>query len=226
MDRSAQKTQSKPAALPWMSIAIGMGLVLALAVLAATGTGVDSLVTAIRLSARWSFLLFWMAYCGSALSALLGRAFAPMARHAREFGLAYAAAQLVHLGLVAWLFRISPRQPISNSMIVFFSIGIFWTYLLALLSFGNLAEALGPIAWRAVRITGMNYILFAFGLDFVRPIMHPEAAHYTIVHLISYVPFAAMSIAAPLLVLASAARYRMTIRYSHGEFGPAVNRVN
>ncbi len=226
MDRFAHRMPTNSSALAWMSMAIGVGLVVAMATLTVGGTGENNLVTAIRLTARWSFLLFWLAYCGSALSALFGRTFVPMARRAREFGLAYAAAQLVHLGLVAWLFRISPRQPISNDMIVFFSIGIFWTYLLAILSFGKLAEALGPTGWRAIRITGMNYILLAFALDFIRPIMHPATARYTILHLISYVPFAAMSIAAPLFVLASALHFRLGAKYTQGHFRAAVHRAN
>jgi hypothetical protein len=60
----------------------------------------NALVTALRLTARWSFLLFWMAYTGSAMGALFGPAFEVLARRGREFGLAYAAAHLIHLGLV------------------------------------------------------------------------------------------------------------------------------
>jgi hypothetical protein len=208
-----------------MGPAFGVAFILAAAVLAVRGANVDSLVTALRITARWSFLLFWIAYCGSALGKLCGRAFAPLARRGREFGLAYAAAQLIHLGLVVWLFRISPRQPISTRSAIFFSIGIFWTYLLAVLSFGNFAEALGPRGWRAVRVTGMNYILLAFGLDFIAPLIHPVAAP-SLSPLIAYVPFAAMSVAAPILVLAAAALYQMEMRYSHSDLGPAAGQAN
>jgi hypothetical protein len=157
-----------------------------------------------------------MAYCGSALGSLFGPAFAPVARRGREFGLAYAAAQSVHLGLVMWLFHISSRPPLSTRLIVFFSVGIFWTYLLAVFSFGNLAGALGPRGWRALRAAGMNYILLAFSFE-------PADAQFSILRLIEYVPFAAMSIAAPVFVFAASAHRRFGIGYSRARLGPVSN---
>ena len=81
-------------------MAFGIALVLAAAVLAIKGVDAKSLVIALRLTARWSFLLFWVAYAGGAMATLFGPALEPLARRGREFGLAYAAAQLIHLGLV------------------------------------------------------------------------------------------------------------------------------
>jgi hypothetical protein len=178
---------------------------------------------ALRLTARWSFLLFWVAYSGGAMTALFGPALAPLARRGREFGLAYAAAQLVHVGLVVWLFQISTRPPLSVKLSVFFIIGIVWTYLLAVLSFEGLAEALGPRDWRTLRIAALNYILFAFALDFVPPVIHPGTAQYGVWRLVEYMPFAAMSVAAPLLVLAAAAHRRLGMSYSRAVLGPVVN---
>jgi hypothetical protein len=206
-----------------MGAAFAVALGLALIVLAVAGTGEDGLVAALRVTARWSFLLFWIAYCARAIGKLSGPALARLGRRGREFGLAYAAAHLIHLGLVVWLFHIAPRPPISNRLIVFFSIGIFWTYLLAFLSFGNLADALGPRGWRAVRLVGMNYLLFAFGFDFVRPLLHLESAQYPISRFAEYAPFAAMSLAAPLLVIAAAAQTRLHIRYTRATVGHAAD---
>jgi hypothetical protein len=115
--------------------------------------------------------------------------------------------------LVIWLFHISARPPLSGKQFAFFTIGIVSTYLLAALSFGGLAETLGRRAWRTLRVTGLNYILLAFALDFVRPVIRPGTVDYSVWGLIKYVPFAAMSIAAPLLVLASAARHRLEMRH-------------
>jgi hypothetical protein len=148
--------------------------------------------------------------------ALFGSAFAPLARRSREFGLAYAAAQSIHLGLVI-LFWITVRMPLSVRGVAFFGMGILWTYLLAFFSFGNLAESLGPRAWRTLRIAAMNYILFAFATDFVPQVIPSGPKSMNFVYLIAYVPFAAMSVAAPLLVLAAAALRPKEISYRQTE---------
>jgi len=139
-----------------------------------------------------------------------------LARRGREFGLAYAAAQSIHLGLVI-LFWITFHLPLTGKGLTFFSIGILWTYLLAFFSFENLAESLGPRAWRTLRIAAMNYILFAFAIDFVPKVIPSGPRSMNFEYLIAYVPFAAMSVAAPLLVLAAAALRPMEIRYHHTE---------
>jgi hypothetical protein len=213
----------KYALILWMGMAFGVALGLAAAVLTIEGTETKSLRMALQVTARWSFLLFWVAYSGKAMTALFGPALAPLARRGREFGLAYAAAQLVHVGLVVWLFQISSRPPLSGKLSVFFIIGIVWTYLLAVLSFGGLAEALGPRGWRTLRIAGLNYILFAFAFDFVPTVIRSGPGPYEVWRLLEYVPFAAMSVAAPLLVLAAAAHRRLGIRYSRAGLGPVVN---
>src|SRR5271169_6082715 len=166
---AAQSSKRKSTVL-WMSIAFGVALGLAAAVLAIDGTDHNGLVMGLRLTARWSFLLFWVAYSGGAMAAIFGPAFERLARRGREFGLAYAAAQLIHLGLVIWLFQISSRPPLAGKLFAFFVIGIFWTYLLAIFSFGGLAKTLGSRCWRILRIVGLNYILFAFAFDFVPPV--------------------------------------------------------
>lgn len=211
-------------AVLWMGAAFGMALGLAAAVLAINGTDAKSLLMALQLTARWSFLLFWVAYAGGAMAALFGPAFKPLAGRGREFGLAYAAAQLIHLCLVVRLFQISSRPPLSDELIVFFMIGIFWTYILAVFSFGGLAKKLGPIGWRLLRIVGLNYILFAFASDFVPPAIHGThgTAHHGPMHLIAYAPFAVMSVAAPLLVLAAEAHRRLGMRNNHAGVEPVV----
>ena len=82
------KRKSLPAL--WMGTAFGVALVLAATVLALKGIDPKSLRIALRLRARWSFVLFWVAYTGGAMGALFGPALAPLARRGREFGLPYA----------------------------------------------------------------------------------------------------------------------------------------
>jgi hypothetical protein len=208
--------KAKPAAVPLIGLAFGVALALAAAVLALVGSDSRGIGTALRLTARWSFLWFWMAYAGGATAALFGPALAPLAGRGREFGLAFAAAQLVHVGLVVWLYRVSGHVPLSGSLFVFlfFTIGIVWTYLLAALSFGGLSRALGPQLWRLLRRLGMNYILLAFARDFVPPVIHSGFAYQDFSQSVLYVPFAAMSVAAPLLCLAAAAHRRWGMRHA------------
>jgi hypothetical protein len=197
-----------------MGMAFGIALGLATAVLTINGTDEMSLRQALRLTAHLSFLLFWVAYAGGAMAVLFGPAFEPLARRGREFGLAYAAAQLIHVGLVAWLIQITSRSPLSGKVLGLFTIGIVWTYLLAVLSFGDLSETFGLRGWRTLRIVGLNYILFAFAYDFLPKAMLPETAQYGVWYLVEYVLFAAMTVAAPLLVVAAAAHRRLGTRHS------------
>jgi hypothetical protein len=191
----------------WMGTAFGIALVITVSVLVLHGTDNKSIRLALELTARWSFLLFWLAYAGGALATLFG--WGVLAGRGREFGLAFAAAHLVHIGLVVWLYQISAKAPLGPGLFLFFAIGLFFTYLLALLSFGG-AKALGPL-WPPLRFVGMNYILIAFARDFVLPVIYPKPTQYNLAHFVAYAPFAAASIAAPLLVLAAMARRRWAV---------------
>jgi hypothetical protein len=149
-------TKRKSAPVLWMGVAFGVAFALAVIVFALIGINATSIGVALRVTARWSFLLFWMAYAGGAMAVLYPRALAPLARCGREFGLAFAAAHLVHIGLVVWLCWISNRLVLPRPLFVFFMIAIVWTYLLAALSFGAVSKALGPRRWRLVRVLGLN----------------------------------------------------------------------
>jgi hypothetical protein len=188
----------------WMGTAFAVALTITVTVLALRGDDNKSIRLALELTARFSFLLFWLAYAGSALAALFG--WAALAGRGREFGLAFASAHLVHVGLVIWLGMIMGRVPLSGGLLLFFLIGLLFTYLLAFLSFGG-ANALGPL-WPPLRFVGMNYILIAFARDFVLPVLYPKPTQYNLAHFIAYAPFAIASVAAPLLVLAATARRR------------------
>ena len=93
----------RPTDCLWMGSAFGAALIVATIVIMVFGAGERGTATALRVSARFSFLLFWIAYAGSPLTALFGATFQPLKKRAREFGLAFAAALLVHIGLVGWL---------------------------------------------------------------------------------------------------------------------------
>ena len=99
------------------------------------------------------------------MTTLFGPRFLALAQRARNLGLAFASAHLAHLGVVAWIYY-SSADPPSRSTLVFFGIAVFWTYLLAILSFNHLSAKLNPRAWRMLRTVGVEYIALAFFVDF------------------------------------------------------------
>jgi len=133
------------------------------------GDGSDRMGLALRWTGRWSFLLFWLAYVGSAMATLFGPRFAGVARHGREFGLSFASAHLVHVGLILWLYFIA-SEPIGA--MIFFWVAVLCTYLLVLFSLPALQGALGPRLWRMCRTIALNYIALAFADDFVFGPLH------------------------------------------------------
>jgi hypothetical protein len=166
-----------------MSAAFLAALGLAVIILVIFGVGERGTAIALRATARWSFLLFWPAYAGGAIARLWPR-LNGLARHGRELGLAYASAQLIHVGLVLWIIHVATG---SSGAMVFFWVGIFCTYLLALLSLPRLQDALEPRLWRILRTIALEYIAIAFTADFIT--LH---AHALGEQPLSYLPFALM----------------------------------
>jgi hypothetical protein len=184
-------------------------LALAVAVLASYGTGPDGLKLGLRVTARWSFLFFWLSYVGGAMAILFGPAFAGLARHARVLGLAFATAHLVHIGLVVWLGVVIGQIPLRGGGLWFFLVALFFTYLLALLSFGIGMPNLGRLR-RPLLFFGTTYILIAFGGDFVGGALDQKTQHW--LYAAEYVPFALLSLIAIPLRLAVFLRQRFGLR--------------
>src|SRR6202142_3557604 len=155
-----------PRAVVWMAAAFCAALGMAVLVLAVFGTDERGTDIALQVTARFSFLLFWPAYAAGAMLALFGPIFEPFKGRAREFGLAFASAHLVHLALVAWLSYIGHAP--SGGVFVFFGVAVLWTYLLALFSIRRLQQALGSRGWWFLRVVGLNYIAYAFAVDFLK----------------------------------------------------------
>jgi hypothetical protein len=198
-----------PAAV-WMIGAFGGALALALAVLAGYGTGPDGLRVGLRVTARWSFLFFWLSYAGGAMAILFGPVFAGPARQARALGLAFAAALLVHIGFVVWLGVVLGQIPLQGGVLWFFLVALLFSCLLALLSFGIGIRSLDPV-WRPLLLLGTTYILIAFARDFVLGALDQNAQHYWL-YAAEYVPFALLSLVAIPLRLAAFLRQRFGLR--------------
>jgi hypothetical protein len=161
----------------------------------------ERLPIALRTTARWSFLLFWAASVGRALATLFGSRFEPLAKRARDFGLSFASAHIVHLSLVVWLYAHYMRP--QELPPIFLLIGVFWTYLLALASIRQISSALPTRVWKIARAVGVEYISLVFLLDFAK-----NPFQYGVVHLVEYLPFQMLAIAGPILRLAAAIKRR------------------
>ena len=172
----------------WMAAAFCTALALALGAMGVALHG--RVVVGLEITARFAFLLFWPAYVGGALTSLFGDKFLPLKTHARGLGLCFAAAIAVHLALVATVCLAGHPPPLMTFII--FGTAAGCTYLLALLSVGRVREALPADVWRPIRFVAMNYILFAFILDFSR------FQTYGLIDVVKYLPFLALAICAPI----------------------------
>jgi hypothetical protein len=188
--------QPKPATALWMGSAFCAAFGLAAVILGIGGVNESGIDRALAATARLSFLFFWPAYAGGAIVALFGPTFQPLKRHGRELGLAFASALLVHVGLVTWLCLIGAAPSVST--FVLFGTGLVWTYLLALFSIGRLHRALNPKLWWVLRTVGLNYILYAFAVDFSHFTLHGGTKQ-----IVEYLPFAILVVIAPVLRLAA-----------------------
>jgi hypothetical protein len=202
-------TRSHDPAWVWIVGAFGGALALAGAVLADYGTGPVGIGQAVRYTARWSFLFFWLSYAGGAMAIVVGPALAGLARSARNLGLAFAAALQVHIGLVVWLGLVIGQIPLQGGVLLFFLVALFFSYLLALLSFGIGMRKLGRL-WRPLLFLGASYILIAFGRDFVLGALDPANQHWP--YAAEYLPFALLSLIAIPLRLAAFLRQRFDLR--------------
>ena len=195
----------------WMLAAFAIALVVAAVSLGLRGPGEDGTVLGLKLTARWSYLWFWGAYTAGAWATLLGPRLRPLAKRARDFGLAFAAAHLIHVGLVAWLYQIAVHPP-GRGTLEFFGVAVFFTYLLALLSFRRFTAWLTPRAVVVIRTLGVEYIALAFLVDFAK-----DPLNLALGHVLTYGTFLALALLAYALRLAALVR-----RYTQGP-GPRPN---
>jgi len=201
-------TRKHDPAWVWMVGALGGALALAGAVLAGYGTGPVGIGQAVRYTARWSFLFFWLSYAGGAMAILFGPAFAGLARRARALGLAFATALQVHIGLVVWLGVVTGQIPLQGAILLFFLVALFCTYLLVLLSFGIGTRNLGRL-WRPLLFLATTFILIAFARDLVPAALGQNVRYWR--YAVEYVPFALLSLIAIPLRLAAFLRRRFEL---------------
>jgi len=189
-----------------MVAAFCAALGLAVGVVTVFGAQSAGFRVALDATARLNLLIFWPAYVAGALTALFGNVFARLRDNSRYFGLAFAAALSVHLGLVVCLCA-TGKAPDAKTFIVFGTAAVF-VYLLALFSIPRVRWALPDRFWPPIRALAMNYIALAFVKDFAR---HGIGSFWDIImygtggfqDIIMYVPFAALAIAGLMLRFAA-----------------------
>jgi hypothetical protein len=190
----------------WMAASFAVGLLIVVVFRLTSDPG-ERVTGALRATARWSFALFWLATVGKALAVLFGPRFDALARRGRELGLCYASAHLAHLGVVAWLYYQALANSVELPPITFFGIAVFWTYLLAALSFKRVSARFNQRTCRILRLIGVEYIALAFLVDFYKD---PFQGGFQ--HVAAYAPFVVLVIAGQLLRLAAAVKSRLHLK--------------
>ena len=176
----------------WIGASFLASSVLVLGILLGIGVNERGVDLSLQVTARLSFLLFLPAYIGSSAAVLLGPMFEFPRDQARDFGLAFASAQLVHLGMVVTLCGLGAMPPAPTFLI--FGMAAVWLYAIALLSIGNLHRRVSPRTSRTMLLMGMNYIMLAFALDFFRK-GPPDSLKTSL----AYAPFQLLVVAAMLI---------------------------
>ena len=137
--------------------------------------------------ARFAFLPFWLSYTGGAWVALGFARFAAVRDHARELGLAFAAAVAIHLGLIGW--QLLRGYSIAPAIVAIFGAAALLTLLLCVFSLPSVASRIPHPALATFRLLATTYIALAYLQDFaVRP--QPAVLHYWV----AYAPYAALDL--------------------------------
>lgn len=192
----------KMTVVPWVVGALLASLCVATAAFAVRGLTTRGADDALDATARVSFAFFWLAYCGGALVTLFGDPFRPVKDRARQLGLAFASAQLVHLGIVGWLCWVGAAPTLETFLI--FGVAAVFAYTLAVLSFVRLSRWYDGWLRRAIWSVGLNYIAFAYAIDFLHAPFRGSVRH-----VVAYAPFAGLAILGPCLRLSATAQRRL-----------------
>ena len=107
----------------WMLASMAVALAMVIVIRLSFGPR-ERMANALQATGRWSFALFWLATVAGPLRTLFGPTFKPLAQRARDLGLCYASAHLVHLGLVVWMYVVSVPD-LTRQFVIFFGRWLF-----------------------------------------------------------------------------------------------------
>ena len=154
----------------------------------------------LRLSGRFSFILFLLPFVASAMHRRFrSRATSWMMKYRSELGLAFGGAHLAHLGLITWL----AQMPAVSFPLLVLWVGGFGFFVVALLvatSFPRIAREFEPRRWRAIHRFGVHYIAVIFAYDMFKGLLKAP---------VEYAPFAFALVLALALRVTSTRRLRV-----------------
>lgn len=135
------------------------------AAIAAQPELVDGLRSAIRATARSSFVLFLAAFTASAFAVLVPSPLSKaLVRERRFIGLAFAFSHLIHAVLIYFYGQLNtefwPARTVVNNIPG--GTGYAFIVLMALTSFKGPARLIGRTAWKVLHTTGMWVIAAVF----------------------------------------------------------------
>jgi len=154
----------------WQLVSVIAALVVLMSAAAVTAQPdlVQGLRSAIRATARSSFVLFLIAFTASAFAVLVPSPLSKaLVRERRFIGLAFAFSHLVHAVLIYAYGQLNtefwPARTVANNI----PGGTAYAFivLMALTSFKGPARLMGPKAWKALHVTGMWVIVAVFAFS-------------------------------------------------------------
>lgn len=156
---------------------VALGLVSALAVLAAGLHDGASALEGWHLAARWTartgFLIFLAVYLASSLVRLHPAGWTrSLARNRRWWGLGFAASHTVHLLALVMALRFDPA-PRTVASLVPGTVAYLFILAMAATSSNPAMRALGP-TWKRLHMAGIHVIWLIFTLAYAKRIPVPE----------------------------------------------------
>jgi methionine sulfoxide reductase heme-binding subunit len=144
-----------------------------------TGDPVEAVRRAIRVTARFSIVLFLLAFTASAAWRFWPNAWTSWQRRNRRYlGVSFAVSHFTHLGAIAALGRLAPAELAADAnAITWIFGGLAYVFIAAmtLTSFDRTAKMLQPRAWSLLHTTGSYYVWLIFANSYVsRALLMPE----------------------------------------------------
>ncbi|MFA5939333.1 MAG: hypothetical protein WC809_08255 [Sinimarinibacterium sp.] len=158
----------------------GVAVALAVSVLAGAGSEYSGTWLNLKLTARWSFLIFLAVYVARPAHQLWRTTFTKqlLARR-RHLGIAFALAHYTHLTLIVYLFTLAapgsmPMMSTGQPMALVVPIGGSLAYVLltamVVTSFNapkDWMRRIHPKAWKTLHRVGIHYFMFIYTLDWI-----------------------------------------------------------
>jgi methionine sulfoxide reductase heme-binding subunit len=175
MERSENEMKEKALVAPrgWLLVAAAAFVVFLSVgvVVLTTADPVEAARRAIRVTARFSIVLFLLAFTASAVWRFWPNAWTRWQRSNRRYiGVSFAVSHFTHLGAIAALGRVAPAELAADAnAITWIFGGLAYVFIAAmtLTSFDRTAQMLGPRAWTILHTTGSYYIWLIFANSYV-----------------------------------------------------------